>query len=325
MDKKKYSVNSLIVKHISKASEEAIHRVERRREGRQDYVKTRWNKLNSILLGGINFSSIYIIAGLMGTGKSYVRMLIQQDAFDQKINGKCEVSYVWLHFNFEMVASSEVMRLAGTAMGMSFYDLLSVEKKLEDENFERFKKILESLRDFPVYTCDVPGNVYQIYETIRKVAEKPGFENKQIIVSIDHTLLVQRFDEPDENRVMAELASVAIRVKKEFRAAVILLSQLKTTLQTSDRKKPENQYPIADDIFGSKTIPQAADFIVILHRPELLNLVEYGPEKYPTEGLLAFHIVKNRDGYPGLIRMKHDLSKGIIRQWEEDDDFIIKY
>lgn len=325
MDKKNYSISALRVKHISKASEEAIERVQKRRDGLQDYVKTRWDKLNTILLGGINFASIYIIAGLMGTGKSYVRMLIQQDAFNAAINGKCDVEYVWLHFNFEMVASSEVMRLAGTEMGMSFYDLLSVEKKLEDANFERFKKILKGLEKFPVYTCDVPGNVYQVYETIRKVVERPAFAGKKLIISLDHTLLVQKYDEPDENRVMAELAGAAIRVKKEFGAAVILLSQLKTTLQTFDRKKPENQYPIADDIFGSKTIPQAADFIIILHRPELLNLTEYGPEKYPTDGLLAFHITKNRDGYPGLIRMKHDLAHGVIRQWTEDDDLLLTY
>lgn len=320
MDKENFDY-SLPVHHISRAIHEAVKRVEHRREGKQDYIKTRWDKVNSALLGGINFSSIYVIAGLMGTGKSFVRTLIQQDAFNKQLNGGCIYDYLWLHFNFEMVASSEVMRLAGSEVGLSFYELLSVEKRLEEEAFEMFKSKLHTYKDMDVYMCNVPGDVNRLLGTVQKTANR--FPNKKLIISIDHTLLVERLDEGGENEVMAHLAAAAIRIKQVYGAAVILLSQLKTTLQSPQRKdKPENQYPVNDDIFGSKTIPQAADFVIILNRPELLHLQYYGPDRYPTKDLLAFHITKNRDGYPGVIRMKHDFAHGVIRQWEPDDDLL---
>jgi replicative DNA helicase len=320
MDRMSFSNNGLQVRHISLAAREAIERIELRRSGKQDYIRTRWEKLNRILLGGIQFSSIYVIAGLMGTGKSYVRMLLQQDAFDPKLNSDCVIDYCWLHFNFEMLASSEVLRMASTSLGLSFYDLLSVDHKLNEHSFRQLKTLLASLENLPVYNCDVPGNVHQLFATVQKTLENKHIRGKRLIISIDHTLLVQKYDEADENRVMAALAQLAIRLKKEHGAAVILLSQLKTTLQNTERKRREHHYPVADDIFGSKTIPQAADFILILHRPELLNLDYYGPENFSTRGLLAFHIVKNRDGFPGLIRMKHDLATGVIRQWTAEDE-----
>lgn len=302
---------------MSLATDEAIERVEKRRQGIQDYIITRWDKFNNLLLGGINFASVYIIAGMMGTGKSFVRTLLQEDAFNKELNKDCVIDYVWLHFNFEMVASSELMRIAASRMGLSFYELLSVEKPLDEARFQEFKRILSTLNDLPVYTCNTSGNVYQILATARKAAEK--FPDKKLVISIDHSLLVERADEADENRVMAALASTAIRIKQELGAAVIILSQLRTSLQTPQRRTPELQYPVNDDIFGSKQLPQAADFVIILNRPELLNITTYGPSGFPTEGLLAFHITKNRDGDTGMIRMKHDFSKGIIRQWTDQD------
>jgi replicative DNA helicase len=320
MDKTKSDPLGLHIQHISSVTKEALERISLRRDSIQDYVKTRWSKLNRVLLGGIQFSSIYVIAGLMGTGKSYVRMLLQQDAFNRELNKDCIIDYVWLHFNFEMNASSEVIRMLATELGLNFNTLLSVEEILPENTFEYLKQVLADLENLPVYTCDVPGSVNQLFQTIYKFKDKEEIKGKRLIISIDHTLLVQKLNEPDENRVMAALAQLAIRLKKELGAAVILLSQLKTSLQTTERRRKENHYPLADDIFGSKTIPQAADFILILNRPELLNLDSYGLEAYPTDGLLAFHIVKNRDGFPGLIRMKHDLSRGLIRQWTDQDD-----
>jgi replicative DNA helicase len=170
----------------------------------------------------------------------------------------------------------------------------------------------------PVFTVDHSGNVINIVATVEKVHKL--HPNKKMIVSIDHSLLVEKYDEDNDNGVIAKLAAAAISIKKQYGAAVILLSQLRSSLQTPERRDPQFHYPVTDDIFGSKTLPQAADVVIMLNRPELIGITEYGPNKYSTKNLIALHITKNRDGYTALIRMKHDFEKGIIRQWEKDDE-----
>jgi replicative DNA helicase len=192
--------------------------------------------------------------------------------------------------------------------------LISAHKKLED--YEQILKSLETLKDRQVYYVETAGNLSQIYNTVKHVKDThPEYE---LVISLDHTLLTTYQDEKDEIELLAETARLAIQLRKDFEALVILVGQLNDKIE--DPKRLTNkamQVPSRTDIHGSKQIYWACDYIWVAHRPELFNIERYTRYNYETQGLIAMHLIKSRKGVPGLIRLREKLAEGNIIQWED--------
>ncbi len=136
---------------------------------------------------------------------------------------------------------------------------------------------------------------------------------------MDHTLLMEYLDEKNEVELISKTSSLALYFKKRYRAMVIYLGQLNDKIEQPDRiKNPVLHYPTKTDIHGGKSIYHISDTIIIIHRPELLGLANYGRRNYDTKGLIAFHVVKSRlNGMEGIIRFKQDFSHGTLTPWED--------
>jgi hypothetical protein len=107
-----------------------------------------------------------------------------------------------------------------------------------------------------------------------------------------------------------------IKVRKNYRCCIIMLGQLNDKIENPLRIQNNGMhYPTKTDIHGSKQLYWACDYVLILHRPEELNITSYGRYNYPTTDLLACHVVKARKGIPGLVRLRAQLSKGTIIDW----------
>ncbi len=65
----KSSDKILEYKHISLATKEIVKYIDDRRKSVVKSLKTRWNKLNKLTMGGIEPNVIYTIAGISGSGK----------------------------------------------------------------------------------------------------------------------------------------------------------------------------------------------------------------------------------------------------------------
>ena len=72
---------------------------------------------------------------------------------------------------------------------------------------------------------------------------------------------------------------------------------------------PLSNYPMRSDLSSSDAIFQASDYVLVIHRPEILNIVEYGPNHLPTKNKVYIHILKNRDaGKPCILEFENDLK-----------------
>ena len=89
-------------------------------------------------------------------------------------------------------------------------------------------------------------------------------------------------------------------------------------LESPERiKVPQLQYPKKTDIHGGKSIYMIADSIIIIHRPETLQIQRYGPKFYDTKDLVMWHFVKSRlNGTEGVVRMKQQFDKGTLELWQ---------
>ena len=75
-------------------------------------------------------------------------------------------------------------------------------------------------------------------------------------------------------------------------------------------------YPTRSDIFGSDSLFQASDIVMVLHRPELLGLIKYGIKNLPVTNMIYLHLLKQREGEPKILSFKNNLKFNSIDEVE---------
>lgn len=130
---------------------------------------------------------------------------------------------------------------------------------------------------------------------------------KHFVIIYDHALLTKQVGSVIET--ISELERVFIQVKKFPFTSVIQIAQMNRNIEAPERiNNPLSHYPMRSDISSSDAIFQASDYVLVLHRPEILNIQEYGPNKLPTVNKVYIHILKNRDaGRPCILEFENDL------------------
>jgi replicative DNA helicase len=243
-------------------------------------------------------------------------MLIQ-DFLDPEINGTFNKPFKILHFGFEMSAADEILRRAAAMTNISYSSLLSAFDKLTPQQYEFFQEKLKTLKEQPVFYVEQPTTRYKMYQTIKDFKTK--FPDEELIVSVDHTLLVQSEVGENEIQTIAGLGKLFIEIRKEFNTLNLLLGQLNDKIESEKRLDPTNpslHYPTKTDIHGSKQMYHAVDVAMVIHQPSLLHLEYYGKKDIPTDGLVALHILKNRKGEQGLTLLRNNLAQGRFDEWE---------
>jgi len=271
----------------------------------------RWAKLNQVVGGHFRFGRIFTIAGASGSGKSYMLNMLRDD-FAHKINDGYPRPYNILSFSLEMDAADEVIRSYSGNLGMSYEALLSAEEKISQTKFEEILNLSKTMVSTKIFFVEMSGNRDQMRSTVAHFNSM--FPDAQLIITVDHTLLVEYLDEKSEVELVAHVAKFAMWAKKTYGALVILLGQLNDKIEHIERRSPEAkhlQYPTKTDIHGSKAVFMASDDVWIIHAPETLGLRYYGINDYPTHDLIALHVLKGRfSGRTGVIRFRNDFGKG---------------
>jgi hypothetical protein len=70
------------------------------------------------------------------------------------------------------------------------------------------------------------------------------------------------------------------------------------------------------DIFGSDSVFQTSDYVVVLHRPELLGIKEYGPSGLPVKDMIYMHFLKVREGEPKILTFVNNLKYNSIEEYK---------
>ncbi len=301
MEQSSFNLN---VRPMSVVAQEAINYIAGRREHSIVSLKTRWKKLNKQCMGGIEPNTIYTFAGVSGTGKSSMANLIQTDIIDENPNEDIIV----LTFSLEMVGFRQVGRTLSNKLTMTTSQLYSSEKDLDDATFDDVVKVSNELKKYPIYFVDNPGTSTQVEQTIMSFYKTyVEGKNKHFVIIYDHTLLTKQVGSQLET--IADLEKVFIQVKKLPLTSVIQIAQMNRNIESSERiNNPSVHYPMRSDLSSSDAMFQASDYVLVLHRPEIYGIHEYGPNKLPTTNKVYMHMLKNRDaGKPCILEFENDL------------------
>lgn len=295
---------SNIVRPMSVVAQEAINYIAGRREHKVVSLKTRWKKFNKQCMGGIEPNTVYTIAGISGTGKSSFVNLMTTDLID--LNPTEDI--IILNFSLEMVGFRQVGRTLSSKLRKTTSTLYSSETDLDDETFKKVVAVSNQLKEYPIYFVDNPGTPMQIEQIIKSFYETyVKGTNKHFIVIYDHTLLTKQTGSVIETT--SDLERVFIQAKKYPLTSIIQIAQMNRNIESSERiNNPLGHYPMRSDLSSSDAMFQASDYVLVMQRPELLNIQEYGPNHLPTQNKIYMHMLKNRDaGKPCILEFENDL------------------
>ena len=289
---------------MSVVAQEAINYIAGRKDRKIVSLKTRWEKFNKQCMGGIEPNTVYTIAGISGSGKSSFVNELTTDIID--LNPTEEI--VILNFSLEMVGFRQVGRTLSNKLRKTTSTLYSAEKDLDDETFRKVIAVSNQLKEYPIYFVDNPGTPSEVEKTIRNFYETyVKGTKKHFIIVYDHTLLTKQVGSVIETT--SELERVFIQAKKFPLTSVVQIAQMNRNIESSERiNNPSSHYPMRSDLSSSDAMFQASDYVLVMHRPEILNIQEYGPNRLPTQNKVYMHMLKNRDaGKPCILEFENDL------------------
>lgn len=304
------SSKDLHIRHIASATDEILEYINHRRHGIIKSLRTRWPKFNRQCMGGIEPNAIYAVCGISGSGKSSFANSLETDLFELNTNE----DFVVLNFNFEMLSSKQVGRKLSYKLNKTTSELYSASNtddtyKVSDVDFEEILKQANKIKKYPIYYVDCPGTVDEIRNTIISFQALEEMDKKWIIVILDHTLLTKGKSSESEREVISDLQKMFMERKKYGKITIIQLSQLNREIEDKDRvNNPSMHYPMRRDIFGSDSLFQASDYVIVLHRPEIIGISDYGPKKLPVKNMIYMHFLKNREGEPKILSFENNLK-----------------
>lgn len=292
------------VRPISVVAQEAINYIAGRREHKVVSLKTRWKKFNKQCMGGIEPNTVYTIAGISGTGKSSFVNLMTTDLID--LNPSEDI--IILNFSLEMVGFRQVGRTLSSKLRKTTSTLYSSETDLDEETFKKVVAVSNQLKEYQIYFVDNPGTPMQVEQIIKDFYEAyVKGTKKHFIIVYDHTLLTKQTGSVIETT--SDLERVFIQAKKYPLTSIIQIAQMNRNIESSERiNNPLGHYPMRSDLSSSDAMFQASDYVLVMQRPELLNIQEYGPNHLPTQNKIYMHMLKNRDaGKPCILEFENDL------------------
>ena len=299
------STKVLTFRHISSATNEAVEYIRKRKNHEIVSLRTRWSKFNKSCMGGIEPNTIYTIVGISGSGKSSFVNTLESDLID--LNSNQDV--VVLNFSFEMLSARQVGRKLSSKLRQTTAQLYSSSSDLDNTLLEEVEQTSQQIKSYPIYYVDTPGTVADIASTIDYFYENKA-KGKKLVIILDHTLLVEGQNRGSALPVISDLQKLFIRVKKFPDTTIIQLSQMNRNIENPERiNNPSMHYPMRSDISSADTIFHASDYVICIHRPELLNIQSYGPNRLPVRDKVYLHILKNRDaGECSILEFDNDLK-----------------
>jgi len=324
MQNQKYeSIDQFGYKHISVEVNKAIGMMDKVRNGDLKPLLTKLKKEQD-MIGGYYPGDQVVIAGRTGTGKSAKALIDILDFCDKELNPGYADDLMILYDSYEMTGWRNVLRLISREGEIEAKALLDYHKRLQEERFNNLKLVATKFSHLPIYITNKPLTPKQWEENKKQIQGK--FPKKRIVNLFDHTRLGLKDDEKKEEELISSYMFKGIHLKNNFDMWMFWLSQMNRNIETNAGRDKLGQYlPVSSDIFGSDSVFQCADIVYALHRPGMYGLEEW--EGIPTgvdyndpnksDDLLLEVVLKQREGWTGVIKLKHNLALNKIWDYPE--------
>ena len=293
-------------KTIKQSVTTSLNEVKTAMLGNRRIYPTKWNRLNKNLLGGLQPGKMYVIAGRPGVGKSAFSNQLIFDVLDKNETKNLLV----LYWSFEMPGYQQILRAGSKDVQKQISELLSVDSKLSNNDYEKYKEKVIRYNKYPMYFNNIPRNMDFIKGTNVEVTnKKPDFT---IINVFDHSRLILS-DKEQELQKLNDISKGCMWLQAKMGAINVLLSQLNRNIEQEYRAKAQYQ-PLLTDLFGGDSIGQDAHVVMMLQRPhDLYGITDLYCGVDPVK-LLAVHVEKNRDGLLGMIPFEAEMSTFTINE-----------
>ena len=293
-------------KSIKQSVTTSLNEVKTAMLGKRQVYPTKWDRLNKNLLGGLQPGKLYVIAGRPGVGKSAFSNQLVFDILDNNPDKKLLV----LYWSFEMPGYQQILRAGAKGSNKQVSTLLSVEEKLTENEYIKYRDEVIKYNDYPLYFNNIPRNMEFIKEANVEICNKRP--HSTIINVFDHSRLITSSKE-QELQKLNEVSKGCMWMQAKMGCINILLSQLNRNIEQEHRAKAQYQ-PLLTDLFGGDSIGQDAHVVMMLQRPyDLYGITEAYCNEDPI-GLLACHVEKNRDGLLGMIPYEAEMSTFTINE-----------
>src|SRR3990167_3455765 len=271
------------------AIEQAKEYTRKRSTGEIKSLLTPWKGFNKRGINGLEWGTINTIGGMSSAGKTAVASILETGLFD--LNPKED--FACLNLCFEMKASKLIGRKLSSKLKISTTQLYSGDTIFN--NFEDLNKYSEELKKHEVYYLEdyttVIGikNVFvQLYNHLNPNAKNiPLDQHKGLVLFLDHSILVKKDSENSRLDALHGLCEMFNDLKKKYKGIFIILTQLNRSIEASERRdEDKNQilhFVTRSDIYGGESLFQFSDIVLIIHRPEILNITRYGPDGWVTK------------------------------------------
>ncbi len=285
-----YGVAEKSFNRLSVFGNNLIEEIEKRRQDKSKYagVPTGFPQMDDFF-GGLNPSDLFILAARPGMGKTafavslaaqvagipLVMDVIPEDEMASRQTSKRRV----LFFSLEMSAEQLTNRILCQMTGVSS---ISVRREMTDDDFEKFCKALNDLKDSNLYIDDSASlSITALRQRARRAKRMMGGLD---LILVDYLQLLQPSGLTRHDNRVAEVTEISRGLKviaKELHVPVIALSQLSRDVEKRSNK-PTGKMPQLSDLRDSGSIEQDADIVAFLYR-EAYYLKNEKPENEEEE------------------------------------------
>ncbi len=291
ISEKRTSKNLVWAGGLSKPTLSEIERLNRNKDKNTfQGVMTDYTDLDNII-GGFRGSSLNIIAGRPGTGKTSFCLNIAENA---AINHKKSI----LVFSLEMSTDELFLRLLCSQARVSSEQVR--RGYIPTGGWPRLTTAGGLLSETKIFIDDSPSpSVLEMKAKARRLEAEKGLD----LVIIDYLQLMHGRTGRSEYRQqdIAEISRSLKIMAKDLKIPVIALSQL--SREPEKRTGSHAGRPKLADLRESGAIEQDADLVLLIYCPEMYSTSENSIGKESTVSKTEIIVAKNRHGRIGTVEL----------------------
>ncbi len=259
--------------------------------GTGGFVTTGFERLDTLLGGGMVNGGLYVMAARPGMGKTSLALVLADH-----IAAEGPTLFVSLEMDTEQIVAKRLSRESGIA-----YDRLMIGK-LDDEEQSKMslasielEKLPLSINRKPWATVDDIGNLARRVKGLRCIV----VDYFGLIRSTDHR--TKRYE------AMTEISGHLKTMARSLKVPILCLAQLNRENMNRQGNRPQ-----LSDLRDTGALEQDADGVIFLHRPDYYEKKEEA-DRHPWEPVtMQIILEKNRHGQTGICDAVCYLATGRI-------------